>query len=337
MQPHLFHGSEPPAVRVAALGDLGGAIGAALLAIRLSEQGLARARRTLAGFLRPVAHGLGGVVAASLGRQRVRVARGVVLVAIAGALWWGFRMNGFTRVRSFVSQLTGGESQPAPAAPKAASREAMTGTPNLALAFAAGFVSFVSPCCLPLVPGYLAVITGNNPPTDSRRARARLLARSALFVTSFSTIFIIAGLSATFLGSFLNTNRPTLERISGAVIVALGHHRAGMFSNNDELADRLVEAGEAVGEQVWRLPLDESYDREIDSDAADVKNIAGDRAAGSIIGAQFLKRFVNGVPWAHLDIAGVAWSKKDAPTVPKGATAFGVRLLDRFVADYCEK
>ena len=83
---------------------------------------------------------------------------------------------------------------------------------------------------------------------------------------------------------------------------------------------------------MWRLPLDDSYDRAIDSDAADVKNIAGDRAAGSIIGAQFLQRFVNKVPWAHLDIAGVAWSKKDAPTVPKGATAFGVRLLDRFVA-----
>src|ERR1051325_5418553 len=77
--------------------------------------------------------------------------------------------------------------------------------------------------------------------------------------------------------------------------------------------------------------------RAIDSDAADVKNIAGDRAAGSTIGAQFLKRFVNNVPWAHLDIAGVAWSKKDAPTVPKGATAFGLRLLDRFVAEHYEK
>ena len=106
----------------------------------------------------------------------------------------------------------------------------------------------------------------------------------------------------------------------------------GLFSNNDELADRLIEAGKAVGEQVWRLPLAESYDREIDSDAADVKNIGGGRAAGSIIGAQFLQRFVNDVPWAHLDIAGTAWSTKDAPTVPKGATAFGVRLLDRFVS-----
>ena len=128
-----------------------------------------------------------------------------------------------------------------------------------------------------------------------------------------------------------------LATLTGAVIVALGHHRAGLFSNNDEIAERLAEAGKAVGEQVWRLPLDESYDREIDSDAADVKNIGGGRAAGSIIGAQFVQRFVDDVPWAHLDIAGTAWSTKDAPTVPKGATAFGLRLLDRFVSQYYEK
>ncbi|HTW53253.1 MAG TPA: leucyl aminopeptidase [Stellaceae bacterium] len=128
-----------------------------------------------------------------------------------------------------------------------------------------------------------------------------------------------------------------LATLTGAVMVALGHEYAGLFANDDALAERLVAAGKAVGEKLWRLPLDDSYNKAIDSDAADVKNIAGDRAAGSIIGAQFIQRFVNKVPWAHLDIAGVAWSKKDAPTVPKGATAFGVRLLDRFVADYYEK
>src|SRR5438105_1234878 len=128
-----------------------------------------------------------------------------------------------------------------------------------------------------------------------------------------------------------------LATLTGAVIVALGHDNAGLFANNDQLADRLIAAGKAVGEPLWRLPLGDSYDRAIDSDAADVKNIAGDRAAGSTIGAQFLKRFVNNVPWAHLDIAGVAWAKKDAPTVPTGATAFGVRLLDRFVAEHYEK
>jgi len=127
-----------------------------------------------------------------------------------------------------------------------------------------------------------------------------------------------------------------LATLTGAVMVALGHEHAGLFANNDELAERLVAAGKAVGEKLWRLPLDDAYNKAIDSDAADVKNIAGDRAEGSIIGAQFVQRFVNKVPWAHLDIAGVAWSKKDAPTVPKGATAFGVRLLDRFVSDYYE-
>ena len=128
-----------------------------------------------------------------------------------------------------------------------------------------------------------------------------------------------------------------LATLTGAIIVALGHDHAGLFANDDKLAERLAAAGKAVGEKLWRLPLDDVYNRQIDSDAADVKNISNDRAAGSIIGAEFIQRFVNKVPWAHLDIAGVAWSKKDAPTVPKGATAFGLRLLDRFVADYYEK
>jgi len=128
-----------------------------------------------------------------------------------------------------------------------------------------------------------------------------------------------------------------LATLTGAVIVALGHEYAGIFSNNDDLTKNLIAAGDAVGERLWRLPLGEAYDRDIDSDAADVKNIGGARVAGSTIGAQFLARFVNDVPWAHLDIAGVAWSKKDMPTVPKGATAFGVRLLDRLVADHYEE
>ena len=93
----------------------------------------------------------------------------------------------------------------------------------------------------------------------------------------------------------------------------------------------------AVGENLWRMPLGDAYDREIDSDAADVKNISSGRGGGSIIGAQFLARFVNDVPWAHLDIAAMAWSKKDTAVTPKGATAFGVRLLDRLVSDYYEE
>ena len=127
-----------------------------------------------------------------------------------------------------------------------------------------------------------------------------------------------------------------LATLTGAVLIALGQHKAGVFSNNDELAERLLQAGESVGESLWRLPLADVYDKDIDSDVADVKNIAGNRNAGSIIGAQFLQRFVNDVPWAHLDIAGVAWSKKDDPITPKGATGFGVRLLDRLVAEHYE-
>ncbi len=128
-----------------------------------------------------------------------------------------------------------------------------------------------------------------------------------------------------------------LATLTGAIIIALGHEYAGLFANNDELAQRLLAAGAATGEKLWRMPLGEAFDRMIDSDAADVKNIAGDRVAGATIGAVFIQRFVNDVPWAHLDIAGVAWAKKDAPTCPKGATAFGVRLLDRLVAESYEE
>jgi leucyl aminopeptidase len=127
-----------------------------------------------------------------------------------------------------------------------------------------------------------------------------------------------------------------LATLTGAIIVALGREHAGLFANNDELADRLIAAGKMVGEKLWRMPLAEAYDKLIDSDAADVKNIGG-REAGSITAAQFLQRFVATVPWAHLDIAGTTWSKKDTATVPKGATAFGLRLLDRFVAEHYEE
>jgi len=121
-----------------------------------------------------------------------------------------------------------------------------------------------------------------------------------------------------------------LATLTGAIITSLGMENAGLFANDDALANDLLAAGKAVGETVWRMPLADSYDKQINSDIADVKNI-GDGNAGSIIGAEFVQRFVNKVPWAHLDIAGVAWSKKDAPTVPKGATGWGIRLLDRLV------
>ena len=127
-----------------------------------------------------------------------------------------------------------------------------------------------------------------------------------------------------------------LATLTGAIIVALGNHHAGVFSNDDDLSDALNTAGQSVGEHVWRLPLTDDYDKMIDCDAADMKNIGG-RGAGSITAAQFLQRFIQkDTPWAHIDIAGVTWSSKDAPTVPRGATAFGVRLLDRLVADHYE-
>jgi leucyl aminopeptidase len=126
-----------------------------------------------------------------------------------------------------------------------------------------------------------------------------------------------------------------LATLTGAIIVSLGHEFAGLFSNNDELAQKLAAAGTTTGEKLWRMPLDEAYDKLIKSDIADMKNIGG-RPGGSISAAQFIQRFVNGKPWAHLDIAGTAWSTKDAPCIPKGATAFGVRLLDRLVAEHYE-
>ncbi len=127
-----------------------------------------------------------------------------------------------------------------------------------------------------------------------------------------------------------------LATLTGAIIIALGNHQAGMFSNNDVLCERLTAAGKATGELVWRLPLGPEYDKLVVSDIADMKNVGG-RAAGSITAAQILQRFVQeDVAWAHLDIAGVAWSTAASATVPKGGTAFGVRLLDRLVADHYE-
>ena len=122
----------------------------------------------------------------------------------------------------------------------------------------------------------------------------------------------------------------------GRLVLADALWYAGLFSNDDALAAQLTQAGAAVEETLWRFPLSSVYDKMIDSQIADMKN-TGERGAGSITAAQFLQRFVKkGTPWAHLDIAGVAWQNKDKPLSAKGATAFGVRLLDRFVADHFE-
>lgn len=127
-----------------------------------------------------------------------------------------------------------------------------------------------------------------------------------------------------------------LATLTGAIIISLGHDHAGLFTNSDELSEKLLSAGKATGDLLWRFPLTKDYDKLIDSPIADMKNI-GARGAGSITAAQFLQRFINdGVKWAHLDIAGTVWSDKAGATWEKGATGYGVRLLDRFVADNFE-
>lgn len=126
-----------------------------------------------------------------------------------------------------------------------------------------------------------------------------------------------------------------LATLTGAIIVSLGYEYAGLFSNNDKLSERLTKAGEAENEKLWRLPTHDNYDKHIKSEIADMKNVGGP-GAGSISAAKFLERFVNKVPWAHLDIAAMVWPKEGTDVNPKGASGFGVRLLDRMVADYYE-
>jgi leucyl aminopeptidase len=126
-----------------------------------------------------------------------------------------------------------------------------------------------------------------------------------------------------------------LATLTGAIIVALGQHYAGLFSNNDELAERLTAAGSATAERVWRMPLGPEFDKLIESRNADMKNIGG-RHGGAIIAAQFLQRFVKDTPWAHLDIAGTALGAPANEISQSWASGFGVRLLDRLVRDYYE-
>ena len=126
-----------------------------------------------------------------------------------------------------------------------------------------------------------------------------------------------------------------LATLTGAIMVALGTEYAGMFSNNDELAERLTKVGLATGERVWRMPLGPEYDKQIDSQFADMKN-AGVRNGGSITAAQFLQRFVDDTPWAHLDIAGTAMGAPKSAINHSWGSGYGVRLLERLVAEYYE-
>jgi len=128
-----------------------------------------------------------------------------------------------------------------------------------------------------------------------------------------------------------------LATLTGAIIISLGEEYAGLFSNNDELSKKIFKASENVNEKVWRLPLHKNYDKLMDSKIADIQNINYAGGAGSITAAQFLQRFIiNKTPWAHLDIAGMAFSKKAANLNPGGATGFGVRLLNSLIKEYYE-
>jgi leucyl aminopeptidase len=126
-----------------------------------------------------------------------------------------------------------------------------------------------------------------------------------------------------------------LATLTGAILVALGAEYAGLFANNDELAERLTSVGQETGERVWRMPLGPEYDKQIDSQFADMKNTGG-RSGGSITAAQFLQRFVNDTPWAHLDIAGTAMGAPKTDINQSWGSGFGVRLLERLVAKYYE-
>ena len=128
-----------------------------------------------------------------------------------------------------------------------------------------------------------------------------------------------------------------LATLTGAIIVSLGSEYSGLFSNNDKLAKQLFEAGNKVEEKVWRMPLHKNYDKLIDSKNADMQNINYVGGAGSTTAAQFLQRFVSSkIPWAHLDIAGMAFSKYGGALNSGGATGYGVRILNKFIEDNYE-
>jgi leucyl aminopeptidase len=137
--------------------------------------------------------------------------------------------------------------------------------------------------------------------------------------------------------NFSPTTVIDLATLTGAILVSLGHEFGGLFTPEDDLGDKLLKAAAESGDKLWRMPLAEPFDRMIDSQIADVKNV-GPREGGSITAAQFIRRFIeDGVKWAHLDIAGMVWADKASTTYDKGATGFGVRLIDQFVADNLER
>ncbi len=159
----------------------------------------------------------------------------------------------------------------------------------------------------------IRTMSGKTVEVINTDAEGRLIVADALhYARDFSPEFVI-----------------DLATLTGACIVALGHIRAGLFSNNDELCERLLQAAERSGEKLWRLPLDDEYRKELDSDIADLKNV-GTRWGGAITAAKFLEEFVGDLPWCHIDMAGVDLFKEGQE--PKGPTGFGVRTLVEMVS-----
>jgi leucyl aminopeptidase len=144
---------------------------------------------------------------------------------------------------------------------------------------------------------------------------------------------ILADALAYGVDKFKPTAVVDVATLTGAVIIGLGHHRTGMLSNDDKLADKLMVSGERCGELVWRLPLGDDYQKQLKSEVADLKNIGG-RPAGTITAACFLQEFVGETPWAHLDIAGTAWNYTKKSYVPKGPSGVGVRALIELIMNW---
>lgn len=165
-------------------------------------------------------------------------------------------------------------------------------------------------------------MSGQTIEIDNTDAEGRLVLADALWYTQ---------------GKFEPKFMVDLATLTGAIVVALGENcYGGLFANDEKLAEQLIEAGNKVGELLWRMPLKEHYDKQINSEIADVRNTGTGKGGGSITAAQFLQRFVNKCAWAHLDIAGMAWDKVGNDICNKGATGFGVRLLNKFVLDNYE-
>ena len=165
-------------------------------------------------------------------------------------------------------------------------------------------------------------MSGQTIEVDNTDAEGRVVLADALYYTNskFNPKFIV-----------------DLATLTGAIVVTLADVHAGLFSNDDKLAKQIEEAGKKTGETVWRLPVSKEYDEMINSNIADVKNVGNGKGAGSITAAQFLKRFIGDTAWAHLDIAGVTWEGKHNPMAVKGATGYGVKLLNQLIIDNYEE